>query len=107
MPSWGQILVELQTASKTDPNCIDTTRRKYLAQLTARTGRNTIAYYSGWLRQPNQRGIEISDDDKNGFLTVHHCFMPTFANTPAIKIIENHTGAAIVNLALQSTSTQK
>ena len=72
MPSWGQILVELQTASKTDPACLDTIRRKYLAELFARTGRNTIAYYSGWLRQPNQRGIEISDDDKNGFMATIH-----------------------------------
>ena len=72
MPSWGQILVELQAAAKTDPACLDTTRRKYLAQLAAHTGRNTIAYYSGWLRQPNQRGIEISDDDKNGFMATIH-----------------------------------
>ena len=29
-------------------------------------------------------------------LTVHHSFIHTFASTPAIKIIENHTGRAMV-----------
>ena len=37
-------------------------------------------------------------------LTVHHCYMHTFKNTPAIKIIENHAGAALIKLqAAQST----
>lgn len=29
-------------------------------------------------------------------LTVHHCYMHTFMNTPAIKVIENHIGAGYV-----------
>lgn len=29
-------------------------------------------------------------------LTIHHCYMHTLANTPAIKITENHMGAAMV-----------
>ena len=32
-------------------------------------------------------------------LTVHHCFVHTMSNTSAIKIIENHNGAAFVKLA--------
>ncbi len=72
MPSWSEILIELQIASKTDPACLDTVRRKYLAKLATHTGRNTIAYYSGWLRHPNQRGTEITDDDKNGFMATIH-----------------------------------
>lgn len=31
-------------------------------------------------------------------LTIHHCYMHTFANTPAIKIIENHNKASYVKL---------
>jgi hypothetical protein len=32
-------------------------------------------------------------------LTVHHAYMHTFSSTTAIKIVENHTGAALVRLA--------
>ncbi|MDX8384325.1 MAG: ATP-dependent Clp protease proteolytic subunit [Ghiorsea sp.] len=35
-------------------------------------------------------------------LTVHHCFMHTFSNSPAIKIIENHMGNAIVSVSQEA-----
>ena len=46
-------------------------------------------------------GLEISliEDDQrlqDLVLTVHHCFMHTISNTSAIKLIENHTGAASI-----------
>lgn len=50
----------------------DIVRKKYLAALSKRTGRNTILYYSGWLQNPAtsiDRLISITDDDKNGFMT--------------------------------------
>ena len=43
MPSWSDILAELQKTGS--PH--DVVRRKYLAELSALTGRNTILYYSG------------------------------------------------------------
>lgn len=36
-------------------------------------------------------------------LTVHHCYMHTFANSKAIKITENHNGVALINNAAQKT----
>jgi len=35
-------------------------------------GRNVIAYYSGFLSKPRIEGIEITDDDKNGFMLCIH-----------------------------------
>ncbi len=51
---------------------IDTVRRKYLAQLAANTGRNAIAYYSGFLSKPEVAQTDISDEDKNGFMMAVH-----------------------------------
>src|SRR5262249_51197929 len=51
---------------------LDTVRRKYLAALRDNTGRNVIAYYSGFLSKPDVAQTEITDEDKNGFMmTVH------------------------------------
>lgn len=36
------------------------------------------------------------DDFQDCVLTLHHTYMHTFANTPAIKIVENHLGNAMV-----------
>lgn len=52
MPSWGEILQELSAsavASGGQPD-FDGIRRKYLAQLHALTGRDTIVYATDWLR---------------------------------------------------------
>ncbi len=52
MPSWGEILQELSTsavASGGQPD-FDGIRRKYLTQLHALTGRDTIVYATDWLR---------------------------------------------------------
>jgi ATP-dependent protease ClpP protease subunit len=40
--------------------------------------------------------IEEDQQLQDLILTVHHCFFHTVANTPCIKIIENHTGSAFV-----------
>ncbi|MCB0392498.1 MAG: ATP-dependent Clp protease proteolytic subunit [Bdellovibrionales bacterium] len=47
-------------------------------------------------------GLVIEDLESDNVLqdlvlTVHHCFMHTFSNSHAIKIVENHDGVAIVN----------
>ena len=51
---------------------VDIVRRHYLAQLQAHTGRNVIAYYSGWLSKPGILQTEINDEDKNGFMMAVH-----------------------------------
>ncbi len=50
----------------------DEIRKKYLAALQQHTKRNVIAYYSGFLSKPPLSGIEITDEDKNGFMMAIH-----------------------------------
>lgn len=68
MPNWNQVLNQVNAAG----SAYDVIRRQYLAQLEAKTGRNVIAYYSGWLQKRDVKGVEINDEDKNGLMTVIH-----------------------------------
>jgi hypothetical protein len=74
MPNWDHVLKEIQK-EKGEPNesAADKVRKKYLMQLNAHTGRNTICYYSGWLSKPrNIEGLEINDEDTDGFMLCIH-----------------------------------
>lgn len=66
MPSWNEIFNEIHVTGS--PH--DVVRRKYLAQMHEATGRNVIAYYSGWLQKEGVPGMSITDEDKNGFMAV-------------------------------------
>ena len=68
MPNWNQLLDEL----KRSPSAQDVLRRRHLEEVHRVTGRNVIAYYSGWLQKGAVPGVEINDDDKNGFMSVIH-----------------------------------
>ena len=70
MPSWNQVLAEIQRCNRRD--ALDFVRRKYLKRLARATSRNVIAYYSGWLQHPNLWNTSINDDDKNGLMAVVH-----------------------------------
>lgn len=70
MPSWKDVLKEIQKHPGKD--ALDAIRRKYLIQLFNKTGRNVIAYYSGWLQKPGYENSGIIDDDKNGFMATIH-----------------------------------
>src|ERR1700733_5799982 len=75
MPNWNEILEE--TSRETQTNLLNAQAsldivRRYLKKLFERTNRNVIAYYSGFLSKPNLEGIEINDEDKNGFMTAVH-----------------------------------
>lgn len=76
MSNWHDILNELnehqQRHNQAAAQTMDLVRRKYLAQLSSLTGRNTIAYYSGFLTKPNVDGIDINDDDINAFMACIH-----------------------------------
>ena len=65
MPNWGEVLREIQGIRVDNP--LDTTRRKYLAIMHKYTGRNVIAYYSGFLQKPNG-DVSINDNDKNALM---------------------------------------
>jgi len=72
MPNWKSIIDELKATG----GAHDVIRRKYLAKLFKLTGRNVIAYYSGWLQKSGaqKQGVpfELNDSDKNGFMTSIH-----------------------------------
>lgn len=70
MPSWTEVLNELNECKRID--ALDYVRRDYLKKLHHATGRNVIAYYSGWLQKPGRGGTEINDNDKNGFMAAIH-----------------------------------
>lgn len=68
MPSWHDLLQEINQRGSGH----DVVRRDYLSRLHQHTGRNAIIYYSGWLQKPGLGGTEVTDADKNGFMTVIH-----------------------------------
>lgn len=70
MPNWNAVLSEISRCPRND--ALDYIRRKYLKQLSKKTGRNIIAYYSGWLQKPRIAGVEINDSDKNGLMACIH-----------------------------------
>src|SRR5271156_3215098 len=76
MPNWHEVFVEIQTtqnqAQSQALNAQNIIRRKYLKKLQQHTGRNVIAYYSGWLSKGSIQLSEINDEDKNGFMTTIH-----------------------------------
>ena len=43
-----------------------------MERLFTHTDRNVIAYYSGFLSKPGIVGLEINDEDKNGFMMAVH-----------------------------------
>ena len=76
MPNWHDVLNEIndhqQTHSQASAQTIDIVRRKHLKALSDLTGRNTIAYYSGFLTKPSVHGGDINDDDLNAFMACVH-----------------------------------
>lgn len=73
MPTWDSVLKEIiQLQSANTASAFDKVRRRYLRKMKAHTGRNVIAYYSGFLTKPRQEGIDITDEDKNGFMLCVH-----------------------------------
>lgn len=76
MPNWGQVLSEIQAQDATlrseALSAVDVVRRRYLSDLHQLTGRNVIAYYSGWLSNPAAFGIDVNDEDKAAFMMAIH-----------------------------------
>ena len=70
MPNWNEVLIEIQECKRVD--ALDFVRRKYIRKLYEITGRNIIAYYSGWLQKPGIKTTDINDDDKNGLMAMIH-----------------------------------
>ncbi len=67
MSSWVEILTESDKASN-PISYLDSMRSSLLSQISQRTGRNVITYYSAWLTKPGESNLSISDADKNAFM---------------------------------------
>lgn len=83
MPNWGDVLGEITDLQSQYINLahfnqqraaqsVDEIRRRYLLELHKHTGRNIIAYYSGFLSKPGAEQLDINDEDKNGFMMAIH-----------------------------------
>lgn len=76
MADWHELLNELnaeqQEHAKLANTTMDRVRRKYIKALAELTGRNVIAYYSGFLTKGGVEGIDINDDDINSFMACIH-----------------------------------
>jgi hypothetical protein len=74
MPTWGQLIEEIQQALQIGPNGFDVVRRKYLIQLQQHTGRNVILYASKWT-QPGVSDpalVSITFEDVEALMEVVH-----------------------------------
>jgi hypothetical protein len=73
MPAWGTVLSEIGARQHGGQQAVDLVRRKYLKALHKHTGRNIIAYYSGWLlRPPATPNLSVGDEDMNAFMAAVH-----------------------------------
>jgi Serine dehydrogenase proteinase len=73
MPNWTDVLKEIGDRQRDGAQAVDLVRRHYLQQLHQYTGRNIIAYYSGWLSRPPQiPNLSVGDEDKNAFMSAIH-----------------------------------
>lgn len=73
MPGWSSVLEEIGKRQRDGQHAVDLIRRKYLKNLHQHTGRNVIAYYSGWLHRPNGTpNLQVGDDDMNAFMASVH-----------------------------------
>jgi len=75
VPNWTEISSEIAnepTPANPNISVVDVVRRRHLASLSSHTGRNIIAYYSGWLNKPGIFATAIGDDDKNAFMNAVH-----------------------------------
>lgn len=69
MPAWNAVLDELNAKDENGALLmnVDALRQKYLKAFHQKTGRNIIAYYSGFLTRLSERSY-IDDNDMNGFM---------------------------------------
>lgn len=63
MPSWSEIITDVNSYSNVAEK-LNEKREGYLNQICSITGRNVIAYYSGWLKAPDAPHVSIDEQDK-------------------------------------------
>lgn len=71
MPTWGEILHELTKSKGQKIAPFDGVRRKYLAKLHNKTGRNVILYATAWQsKMANSMSLSITAEDIHGLMEV-------------------------------------
>ena len=91
MPTWGEILQELNQAfPQHQAASFDLIRRKYLVQLSGHTRRNCILYATNWM-QPGKdpHAVSINDEDIQGLMEVIHGL-----NGPSLDLILHSPGGS-------------
>jgi hypothetical protein len=105
--NWHDILNELGAHQNQHQliaaQTIDIVRRQYLKALADVTGRNVIAYYSGFLSKPKVEGIDINDDDMNAFMSCIH----GLDRTKGLDLILHTPGGAIAATEALTTYLHK
>jgi len=72
MPAFHEIYEEMQEALKAQKE-IGTIIEKYIKRISEVTGRNTVAYYSGFMSAGNKGyRTSIIDEDMNGFMSMFY-----------------------------------
>jgi len=94
MPTWGEILQELNTP----PNTPDIIRRKYLQELAKYTNRDVILYSTKWTDPTGVTPdlISITEEDIQGFMEVIH----GLRNTNLDLIIHSPGGSPVATEAI-------
>ena len=76
MPTWSVLLNEAKKIGAKDPNAaieyIAKQKSLFLENLSKKTGRNTILYFSGFLQKPPTNDASINDLDINAFMENIH-----------------------------------
>lgn len=76
MPNWQEIAVEVEriraNAEHSSENALSSIRREYVRKFHDVSGRNVIAYYSGFLSKRDADGLEINHEDTNAFMVTIH-----------------------------------
>lgn len=70
MPTWTEVQSEVSRIQFDGFQAYDLVRLKYVADLHQHTGRNVIAYYSGFLSKPD---AQADINDKNGVTATQLC----------------------------------
>lgn len=67
MSSWSELLTEANRLAN-PVEYLDGKRQEILNQISEKTHRNVITYYSAWLTKPGLANLDIVDGDKNAFM---------------------------------------
>ena len=67
MASWSDLLSEANRLAN-PVEYLDAKRLEFLKQISDKTNRNIITYYSAWLTKPDIANLQIVDGDKNAFM---------------------------------------